>query len=105
MLSLNEFNADPRSLNRLVLPHCKALESNILPGATTIGMSVTNFKSIDLLKKQQSLKINSFFKKVDPGDRSQLQMYHSRQQEQHEKLKQEVIESKEIRKALALKSG
>lgn len=82
MVSFDEFNRDPRNLNRFMLPFCKELEANILPGATSIGISVTNFKSIEQIKKQQSQKLNSFFSKLDMENLDQIEKYQEKKQKE-----------------------
>jgi hypothetical protein len=54
MFSINEFMKDPRSLLTIVIPKCKALEQNILPGAKYFGLSAVNFKNMDLIKRSES---------------------------------------------------
>ena len=70
MVTLEQFTTDPRSLNRLMVPLVKSLESRILPGATTIGISVTNFKTMGVIRKQQPQKLKCFFQTVDKGDQN-----------------------------------
>ena len=70
MMPLDEFQKNPRSLVQYAIPFFKSHENQILPAAS-VGATVTNFKEIAQIRKEQNQKIGSFFKKVDKDNISE----------------------------------
>ena len=60
MLPMDEYLKRPRSLCDKVIPLFREMQDRLLP-AFTIGVSVTNFKNVSDIKKEQSQQIKSFF--------------------------------------------
>ena len=61
MLPMDEYLKRPRSLCDKVILLFQEMQDQLLP-AFTIGVSVTNFRNVSDIRKEQSQQISSFFK-------------------------------------------